>query len=218
MVTANSVEVGKVGNDCGLLTAESQVDEILQLEKLQLVGHRLKLCGLAGVEAVQPFCEVVQLLYIDRAHLRALKDSIEAVDLLHLAVRLDRVADLQRLQQLHAVCVLVAGDGEWDGRHAVFRVVGITENRLNHHVISSNPLILFIRVRRQVSSLCQQMKPCLDRDSLCNAQKVCNHESPAGRGESLGQGLGHTNAPMSFSGWSAAFHFLHNKNWPESYC
>ena len=56
------------------------------------------------------------------------------------------------------------------------------------------------------------------RDSLCNAQKVCNHGSPAGRGESLGQGLGHTNAPMSFSGWSAAFHFLHNKNWPESYC
>ena len=37
-------------------------------------------------------------------------------------------------KQFHAVCVLVAGDGERDGRHAVFRVVGITENRLNHHL------------------------------------------------------------------------------------
>ena len=49
-------------------------------------------------------------------------------------VGLDRVADLQRLQQLHAVCVLVMRNGERDGCHAVFRVAGITENRLKHHV------------------------------------------------------------------------------------
>ena len=133
VVTANSGEVGKVGNDRGLLAAEGQVDEILQLEQLQLVRHRLKLRGLAGVEAFQPFGEVVQLLHIDREHLRALEDSIEAVDLFHLAVRLDRVADLQYLQQLHAVCVLVMRNGKRNGRHAVFRVAGITENRLNHH-------------------------------------------------------------------------------------
>ena len=71
------------------------------------MGHRLKLCGLAGVEAVQPLDEVIQLLHIDRAHLRALKDSIEAVDLLYLAVRLDRITDLQCLQQLHAIRILV---------------------------------------------------------------------------------------------------------------
>ena len=97
MVTADGGEVGKVGDDRGLLAAEGQVDEIFQLKKLQLVGHRLKLRGLAGVEAVQPFGEIVQLVYIDREHLRALEDSIEAVDLLHLAVRLESVADLQRL-------------------------------------------------------------------------------------------------------------------------
>ena len=68
VVAANGGEVGKVGNDRGLLAAEGQVDEILQLEQLQLVGHRLKLCGLAGVEAVQPLGEVVQLLRIDREH------------------------------------------------------------------------------------------------------------------------------------------------------
>jgi len=133
VVTANSGEVGKIGDDRGLLAAEGQVDEILQLEKLQLVRHRLKLCGLAGVEAVQPLGEVVQLLHIDREHFRALENGIEAVDLFHLAVRLDRVADLQRLQQLHAVCVLVAENRERDGRHAVFRVITVTQHRLKHH-------------------------------------------------------------------------------------
>ena len=97
MVAADGGEVGKVGNDRSLLAAEGQVDEILQIEKLQFVGHGLKLRGLADVEAIQPLGEVVQLLHIDREHLRALEDSIEAVDLLHLAVRLERVADLQRL-------------------------------------------------------------------------------------------------------------------------
>ena len=70
VVTANSGEVGKVGDDRGLLAAEGQVDEILQLEKFQLVCHRLKLCGLAGVEAFQPLGEIVQLLHIDREHFR----------------------------------------------------------------------------------------------------------------------------------------------------
>ncbi len=142
VVAADRGEVGKVGDDRGLLAAEGQVDEILQLEQLQLVGHRLKLRGLAGVEAVQPFGEVVQLLHIDREHLRSLEDGVEAVDLLHLAVRLDRVADLQRLQQLHAVRVLVAGNGERDGRHAVFRVMRIAKHRLYHHV-SSTPFSKF---------------------------------------------------------------------------
>ena len=142
MVTANSGEVGKVGDDRGLLAAEGQVDEILQLEKFQLVCHCLKLCGLAGVEAVQPFGEVIQLLHIDREHLRALEDSIEAVDLFHLAVGFDRIADLQRLQQLHAVCVLVAGNRKRNGRHAVFRVMRIAKHRLYHHV-SSTPFSKF---------------------------------------------------------------------------
>ena len=89
---------------------------------------------LAAVEAFQPLGEVVQLLHIDREHFRSFQDSVETVNLLHLAVRLDRVADLQCLQQVHAVCVLVIRNGERDSCHAVFRVAGITENRLNHHL------------------------------------------------------------------------------------
>ena len=134
MVTANSGEVGKVGDDRGLLAAEGQVDQSLQFKKLQFVGHRLKLCGFASIKAIQPFGKVVQLLHIDREHLHALEHRVKAVDLLHLAVGFDRVADLQCLQQLHAVRVLVAGDGKRDGRHAVFRVMRIAEHRLNHHV------------------------------------------------------------------------------------
>ena len=71
VVAADGGEVGKVGDDRSLLAAEGQVDEILQLEQLQLVRHRLKLCGLAGVEAVQSLGKVVQLLHIDRKHLRS---------------------------------------------------------------------------------------------------------------------------------------------------
>jgi len=125
-------EAGKVCNDRGLLAAEGQVDEILQFKKLQLVGHGLKLRCLAGVEAFQPFGEVIQLLHVDREHFHSLENSIEAVDLLHLAVGLDRIADLQRLQQFHAVCVLVMRNGERDGRHTVFRVVGTTQNCAHH--------------------------------------------------------------------------------------
>jgi len=142
MVAADGGEVGEVGDDRGLLAAKGQVDEILQLEQLQLVCHRLKLCGLAGVEAVQPLGKIVQLLHIDHKHLRSFQDGVEAVDLRHLAVRLDRVTDLQCLQQLHAVGVLVMGDGERDGRHAIFWVMRIAKHRLYHHV-SSTPFSKF---------------------------------------------------------------------------
>ena len=163
MVTANSGEVGKVGDDRGLLAAEGQVDEILQFKQLQLVCHRLKLRGFAGVEAVQPFGEVIQLLHIDREHPRALEDSVKAVDFLHLAVRLDRVTDLQCLQQLHAVCVLVAGDGEWDGRYAVFRVVGVTQNCLHHNISSC---VFFSRFRIISPYLHNSSAPMMSRKAL----------------------------------------------------
>ena len=134
MVPANGGEVRKICDDRSLLAAEGQVDQILQFKKLQLVGHRLKLRGFAGIETIQPLGEIVQLLHIDRKHLHALEYRVKAVDLLHLAVGFDRVANLQSLQQLHAVCVLVMWYGEGDSCHAVFRMVRITKHRLNHHL------------------------------------------------------------------------------------
>jgi len=108
------------------LAAKGQVDQIFQFKKLQLVRHRLKLCGFAGIKAIQPFGKVVQLLHIDREHLRALEDGVETVDLLNFAVGFDRVANFQSLQQLHTAGVLVVGDGERDGCHAIFRVRWVT--------------------------------------------------------------------------------------------
>ena len=109
------------------------------------------------------FGEVVQLLHIDRKHFRALEHREKAIDFLHLAVRFGRVADLQRLQQLHAVRVLVAGDGERDGRHAVFWVIGVTENRSNHHVISS---VFLSRFKTTSPYLHSRSAPRMSRKAL----------------------------------------------------
>ena len=110
---------------------------------------------LAGVEAVQSLGKVVQLLHIDREHFRAFEHREKAINLLHLAVHLDRVADLQCLQQLHAVCVLVMWDGERNGCNTVFRVVWIAEYSMYYHIFAS-----LISVLRHFPSPCQQIKPC----------------------------------------------------------
>ena len=47
-----------------------------------------------------------------------------AIDPRYHAVRLDRVADLQRLQQVHAVCVLVTGNGELGRESLPHRISG----------------------------------------------------------------------------------------------
>ena len=176
MVTADGGEVGKVGDDRDLLAAEGQVDEILQLKKLQIVDHRLKLCGLARIEAIQPLGKVVQLFHIDRQHFCALENGVEAVDFLHPAIRLDCVTDLQRRQQFHAVCVLVVGDGEWDGRHAVFRVAGVTENSLNHICFSFLflPYLCADSLHRGASRRCRGV----GRDSPDTARAHCRIPAP----------------------------------------
>ena len=126
VVPTNSGEVRKICDDRSQLAAKGQVDQIFQFKKLQLVRHRLKLRGFAGVETIQPFGEVVQFLHIDGKHLCALEHSVKAVDCLYLTVGLDRVANLQRLQQLHTACVLIMRNRERDGCHAIFRVRWVT--------------------------------------------------------------------------------------------
>ena len=71
VVTANGLQIGEVRDDGGLLTAEGQVDEILQFKKFQLVCHGLELRGLANIKAGQPPCQIVQLVQIDREHLQS---------------------------------------------------------------------------------------------------------------------------------------------------
>ncbi len=92
---------------------------------------------------------------IDGELFRVLKHRIKAIDLLHLAVSFDRIANFQCLQQLHAVCVLVMWDRKRNGCNAVFRVVWIAEYSMYYHIFAS-----LISVLRHFPSPCQQIKPC----------------------------------------------------------
>ena len=99
----------------------------------------------------------------DRVHKEAVTALIEVNVVPQSADGFDRIADLQRLQQLHAVRVLVAGDGERDGSHAVFWVIGVTENRSNHHVISS---VFLSRFKTTSPYLHSRSAPRMSRKAL----------------------------------------------------
>ena len=129
VVTANRLQIGKVGDDRGLLTAEGQVDEVFQLEQLQLACHGLELRGLANIEALQPLCQIVQLIQIDTEVLRDFQDRVETVDCHHFAILFERVADLQCFDHLDALVILLFGDGERNCCNAVFGVVSIAYYR-----------------------------------------------------------------------------------------
>ena len=47
------------------LAAEGQIDKVLDTVNIQLAGHRLILRLFSLAEAVQPFRQVVQFVYID---------------------------------------------------------------------------------------------------------------------------------------------------------
>ena len=59
------------------------------------------------------------------------------MNLLYLAVTVDGISNLQRLQQLQTVAVFLLRDGEGDGRLSVFRVGGVAQHNLYHALPSS---------------------------------------------------------------------------------
>lgn len=65
VITANLFQICEVRDHRRLLAAEGQVDEILHAGKIQLFSHRLKLRNLAHSKAVQPLCQIVQLIKVD---------------------------------------------------------------------------------------------------------------------------------------------------------
>ena len=72
VVTAYGLQIGEVRDHRGLLAAEGQVDKVCHIPKIQLFRHGLKLRGLTNIKAVQPLCQVVQLVQIDGEHLHSL--------------------------------------------------------------------------------------------------------------------------------------------------
>ena len=136
VVTANGFQVREVCDNGGFLTAEGQVDEVFHVGQIQLLGHSLKLCGLANIKAVQPLGQIVQLVQVDRPAFQPGQHRPCTADLIHMAVLGRGIADLQRLHQLDTVVELLSGDGKRDGRNAVFRVAGVAQYCLHHCLIS----------------------------------------------------------------------------------
>ena len=89
------------------------------------MGHGLKLTDLAGAEAVQPFRQVVQLIYIHQRTLDRIQHKVAAVDLVHFAVPIYGKAQVNCLKHLNGLIILVDGNGEGDGNLTAFRVLGI---------------------------------------------------------------------------------------------
>ena len=137
MVSSNTLQVGKIRDDRDLLTGEGQVDEIDNVGIVIADSRTLELCQLLVREAVQPLGQIVQLIQIDPAPLQPLQDGRAILDLLHLAVTVDGISDLQCLQQLQTVAVFLLRDGERDSHHAIFRVYGIAQRHLHHALPSS---------------------------------------------------------------------------------
>ena len=58
----DALQIGEVDDDCGLLAAEGEVDEVLDVGQAKLDGHGLEFFDFTLAEAVQPFGQVVQLV------------------------------------------------------------------------------------------------------------------------------------------------------------
>ena len=137
MVSANFLQVGKIRNDRDFLAGEGQVDEIDNVGIVIADSGALELRDLLVGKAVQPLGQIVQLIQIDPAPLQPLQDGRSLLNLLYLAVTVDGISDLQRLQQLQTVAVFLLRDGERDGHLSVFRVGGVAQHSPHHALLSS---------------------------------------------------------------------------------
>ena len=136
VITANLFQICEVRDHRRLLAAEGQVDEILHAGEIQLFSHRLKLRKLAHSKAVQPLCQIVQLIKVDLGAYQPIQHRPGTVERVQAAVGFRGIADLQCLQQRNAVVVLISGNGKRDRRNTVFRVVGVAQNCFHHHIAS----------------------------------------------------------------------------------
>ena len=71
MISSDILYTVKISDHCYFLAAKGQVDKILDLGNAFDNGGSLKLDILRIPEAFQPFCEVVQFIYIDIAGFQA---------------------------------------------------------------------------------------------------------------------------------------------------
>ena len=89
------------------------------------MGHPLELGGLSVIKAVQPLGQIVQFIKGDLCADQSVQDGIEAVQLIHLTILPERIADLQGFQQLYRAVIVLIGDGEGYRDLAIFRMLGV---------------------------------------------------------------------------------------------
>ena len=135
MPAANGLQVGEVINDCDLVTAEGQVDKVLDRGYISGRKDGFELDSLVIVKALQPFGQMVQLIEVDHASFQPLQDRISAVDLIDLAVPPGGIPQIQRPKQLQRLGICVSRQGKGDGDLAMFRVQWIAEYRTKHQGI-----------------------------------------------------------------------------------
>ena len=136
VIPAYLLQVGKVCDDRGLLTAEGQVDEVGHIGSPQLIGHPLELCQLVVGKTVQPLNQVIQLVHIDLASLQTLENGNRTLEFFHRAVPRPRVPDVQCLQHLDGAVILIRRDGKGNGHKAIFYVACVIQGRSDLHVRS----------------------------------------------------------------------------------
>ena len=127
VILTRFVEVLEVRDDRRLLAAEGQIDEAGYILETELVRHCLKLRLLIAPIPLDAPGEEVQFVDVDLLTLQHVQCGRRAVELIDAAVSFGDAADPQLLQHLHAVGVLIIGDGQRDRHLPVFRVIGVTQ-------------------------------------------------------------------------------------------
>ena len=135
MPAANGLQVGEVINDRDPVTAEGQVDEVLDRGNVSGRGDGFELDALVIVKALQPLGQIVQLIEVRHAAFQPLQDRISAADLVDLAVPPGGVPQIQRPKQLQRLGIYVFPQGKGYGGLAMFRVQWIAEYRTKHRGI-----------------------------------------------------------------------------------
>ena len=135
MPTANGLQVGEVVNNCDLVTAEGQVDKVLDRGDVSGRGDGFELDTLVIVKALQPFGQIVQLIEVDHAAFQPLQNRISAADLVDLAVPPGGIPQIQRPKQLQCLGICVSRQGKGDDDLALFRVLWVAEYRTKHQGI-----------------------------------------------------------------------------------
>ena len=95
MIFPDFLQIREIGDDCGLLVAERQINEIPDAGNIQFVRHSKKLVVLALAKAVHMFGKTVQLVHIDHRALQSSEGGVIALQHGDVTVLTKHIPDSQ---------------------------------------------------------------------------------------------------------------------------